>query len=1000
MITHSSLRAIVGGIALLLSVFALDYATAQESADDQYRVAAGYYARGQWSEAVQAFDKLITDHPDSERAQTAMFFQGEAYVQQMEYSSAFDTFNKFLESGKSDKYQIRAAFRRAEAAFFAKPSNTAIKWLKKFHDKHPANEHSPFVLAYLGQSYLKNKQYDEAVSTFETCLKKYPNSSLARKNWLGLARACQKANKNDRAVQAFAKLADAESPDADALIGLGHHYFRTGKFALAEKQYEKFVAAHSGHVQSTNMTYWLGRSQMAQSNWSEGAKTLSSIATSQIREPLGSSIFFDAAVCWFKLGEHDHADRLLRQLRDQWPNSQWADDSLSLLVESANRSGNHDRVKSLAKEFRQFYPNNELLPRVLQTLGRSQYETQNFRESKKLFADLLERLKQDKVEKALRKNENAWRYLLAASQIGLKEYEASRKQLEKIKPVQPESTFATTVSLALATANIGAKNYEAAATAYEQYLKIRPAGAYAGQALSDLSIVYGKTRQFDKAMHSFERLEQIEADPEMLKTAALAVADYALEQKKYDLAKRAYQTLVDRTDDPDTQAGGLTGLFWVYHDQNQIGDRDKVLQSLMKSHSKYPDTAKAVLASAKSKIDSITKPSVDDQDTQSTIEQLKWIALHHRKSNMAGIATIELAILLRKSGQNKEAQQLLEQFLADRPTHESVDAARYELGWHYLNQNKRSAAASQFGLIIQQFKQSQYRNDALFRSAKIAFDDGDFVTAEKLANELDLLRPSDKTLADHALQLRGRALLNSKQLTAAQSAFTLLLRRTKSEKTRRSAAHYLADSIAGSWLQKATETAKSHERFITEQRGFNPDARKLIPHVDLRVCQKLAERSQFEVAQKIAEKTQIRFKDFEKQYELDFIIGRSLANSAQFEAARKRYQAVVNSKIGATSETAAKAQWMIGETYFHQELFAEALTAYYKVDSVFSFKQWRAAALLQAGKCQERLENLTQARTLYRQVINLLPKSPYAKQAETRLSQITKQARNKKPNIR
>ncbi len=975
-------------------------ASAQESADDQYRIAAGYYSRGEWPEAIDAFDKLIRQHPASERATTARFFQGEAYVQQMNYQAAFKTFHEYLKIAKDSKYKTRACFRRAEAAFFSQSPRESIKWLKQFCDNYERNEHTPFVLAYLGQSYLKNKQYDQSISTFEKCLKDYPNSTLARKNWLGLARALQNVNKNDRAADAYRKLIDADTPDPDALIGLGHLYFRNRDFNKAQQYYQEFLETQPGHVQSTNITYWLGRSQMAQSNWTAAAKTLSSIAASQVPEPLGSSIFFDASVCWFQLGEFDRTDRLLRQLRDQWEKSQWADDALSLLVESASRNGHHEKVKTLARDFQQLYPSNPLLPRVLQTLGRSQYETQNFAESKRVFRDLLDRLKQNKIENSLRKNENAWRYLMAASQIGLREYDGSIQQLSQIKLAQPDTSFAATISLAKATANIGAKNYAVAAQAYEQYLKLKPAGAYAGQALSDLSVVYGKNKQFDKAISTFERLEQIEADPEMLKSAALSVADYALEQKKYDLAQRAYQTLVDQTDSPNTRAGGLAGLFWVHHRQRQFAKSEKFVQALMKNHGKFADTAKVVLANAKHKINRVDKFSSDNEQIQSATELLRWVMQHHSGTEVDGLATIELAVLLRKSNQPEAALKHLEKFLADQPTHASVDAAHYEMAWIYLEQNKSSDAASHFETIVRQYKKSPFRYDALFRSAKIAFDGGDLEMAEKLAHELDNLKPADKTLADHALQLRGQSLLLSKKYALAQSALTLLLRRTDNHKIRRSAAFYLADSIAGPQVQKSTETEKSYQRFLTTQKGFNPDARKLIPYVDLRVCQKLAERGQFQLAQKIAEKTQARFKDFEKQYELDFIIGRSLANNAKFEAARKRYQAVVSSSAGGNSETAAKAQWMIGETYFHQELFAEALAAYYKVDSLFSFKQWRAAALLQAGKCQERLENLTQARTLYRQVMTLLPKSTYAKQAETRLSQISKHAKANKTRIR
>ena len=90
------------------------------------------------------------------------------------------------------------------------------------------------------------------------------------------------------------------------------------------------------------------------------------------------------------------------------------------------------------------------------------------------------------------------------------------------------------------------------------------------------------------------------------------------------------------------------------------------------------------------------------------------------------------------------------------------------------------------------------------------------------------------------------------------------------------------------------------------------------------------------------------------------------------------YQQVIDSFRGGASEIAAIAQWRIGEVRFHQEDYPAAIQAYHRVDSIYGYPQWRSAALLQAGKCQEYLKNWKHAEKLYRQLVKSFPENELA----------------------
>jgi TolA-binding protein len=94
---------------------------------------------------------------------------------------------------------------------------------------------------------------------------------------------------------------------------------------------------------------------------------------------------------------------------------------------------------------------------------------------------------------------------------------------------------------------------------------------------------------------------------------------------------------------------------------------------------------------------------------------------------------------------------------------------------------------------------------------------------------------------------------------------------------------------------------------------------------------------------------------------------------------------VIRSEQGGKTETAAMAQWMIGESYFHQENYEAALREYLRVEILFDYPRWAAASLVQAAKCHEHLGEWKDAAELYTRLLNTYPDCELAEEARERL---------------
>lgn len=90
------------------------------------------------------------------------------------------------------------------------------------------------------------------------------------------------------------------------------------------------------------------------------------------------------------------------------------------------------------------------------------------------------------------------------------------------------------------------------------------------------------------------------------------------------------------------------------------------------------------------------------------------------------------------------------------------------------------------------------------------------------------------------------------------------------------------------------------------------------------------------------------------------------------------------------------AQWMIGESYFHQKNYEAAVREYLKVEILYAYPTWQAGALLQAGKCHELLGEWKQASELYAKLLKSYPETPFAADASKLLqaAQTRAQAKN------
>jgi len=114
-----------------------------------------------------------------------------------------------------------------------------------------------------------------------------------------------------------------------------------------------------------------------------------------------------------------------------------------------------------------------------------------------------------------------------------------------------------------------------------------------------------------------------------------------------------------------------------------------------------------------------------------------------------------------------------------------------------------------------------------------------------------------------------------------------------------------------------------------------------------------------------------------------FGIGWAHENLKQYDEARTWYQRTID---GYDGETAARAQFQIGECYFAQGKYEDAVRELLSVASVYQYETWSAKALYEAGRALEQLKRFDEAKAVYAECVKDFAKTPEADLARKQLA--------------
>ncbi|HLA83644.1 MAG TPA: tetratricopeptide repeat protein, partial [Thermoguttaceae bacterium] len=366
-----------------------------DEAADQYAVAAGHYARGQWELAATEFGEFLRRFDADPRANQGRFFLAEALLQQGRPMEARKEFEEYLRRLPDGPHAKTARFRVGEAAYLAGRRKEARKDLEAFLAAYPDDLLNAYALPYLGDIALAEGNAGAAAEYYRRAIERFPSGPHAVRCRLGLGWALERLGEWDDADKQFDQVLASTSADRawldDAVLGkiqtaLG--LARLGQWDRAKSRIEPILAKHAGHPAAAPAVEQMAEAAYAAKNWPRAAEWFTWLAESS-----GQAVYVNrglSGLAWTQFRQDHPADAAatFQRLLDRKPDPAVAARTAWARGYVLEQAGQHDAALASYRLALNAGEATPTTPMVLLAAARLHNKLKNYDEAAALYLRL------------------------------------------------------------------------------------------------------------------------------------------------------------------------------------------------------------------------------------------------------------------------------------------------------------------------------------------------------------------------------------------------------------------------------------------------------------------------------------------------------------------------------------------------------------------------------------------------------------------------------------
>lgn len=1017
-------------------------------ADDEYTLGLTLYGQKRWALAAETFEAYLKKYADHKNVPLAKLYLAQGYVNQQNYKQARIVLRDFLQKHSKNKNRAQAMYRLSECSYFLDDYPAAVQEFQVYLKEFPNDSLTEWAFPYLGDSYLREGKAEQAVTTFQESLTKFPKGRFLEDSRFGLARSLELLNRPKDAIKEYQQLVNFPEGKriAEAMFNLGMLYFQQadyakaaeiftqltdqfpastlmplsqlntgyayyslGKWDLAKKNFE--ASAKSLAYRDT-ARFWLAQTYKSQNDYKQAAKILQSLIHNKPDENLRPRISYQLAECHLQLKDYDTALPEFLDYLKQWPQGESAGKAYVHSLEICLLSDRLGQGWSLAKQaLAAKLPKEEsrevklLQARLLATrkptsdplpTSLKKYP-ERLKQANTILTELLketDKIDSDRLNQQVRYQAARIRQEQGACKEAIDILALLTTKLPKQKTLLIPEAW-----LLLAKCHYETKSYQAAIDASNKLLKLSPGDVVAEQGYIVQWNSLVELGQIKEAQSVLKSLEKLQISPEKMARLTYQLADAVYAKKDWAEAEKMYRVLLSLNPDQQWKIKGLSAIGWSQFEAARFEQAAETFRSLREQ---FPDSKQAAADAgymrgmARLKANK-TKEAAEifletAQAFRSTPQEKQGNEIHliaYRSAREAARAFRKISQVEKSAtGYQIAYEELRKQ---PDPKKQNLDKLLDEWALLYYETDQYDQADRIFELLVKETPHSDRADDALLSLAESQYIAGKIEPARKSLEQLAANKKADEYVSRRALYQLVMITSEQKDRDALKKYAEAYLKTVDPKKADLAEMGEVESQLIQLHLDnnQLPEARQQLDQLMKRAETIKEQPPGWVPRTYVLSAELARREKKYDLVRQALQSVQKRFPESDELAQLEVLAGRTYIAEAKFDDALKMFKSVLNRTGSKKNLAAAQSQFYIAETALMKKEYSQAVKEYVRMAILFpGFPDLQSAAMYQAGQCDEVLGNNEQAIKSYEELISTFPNSEFVAKANERISKL------------